>query len=394
MISNKETLKKEFRIELLNIVSYWKSNSLDEVNGGFIGARDHDNNIRINQDKGIILNTRLLWTFSFVENFDSSFSCKAEADRAYQYLKANFKDDRYGGVFWSLNFKGEVTNSRKQIYAQAFLIYALSEYYKLTGDQNVLNWALEVFDLIEDRAKDLNNGGYFEAFRNDWDTIEDMRLSEKDLNASKTMNTHLHLLEAYTSLYAVSGNFKVKNALDNLIHLHLEKFLNSSTKHFYLFFDDHWNNQTDIISYGHDIEAAWLLIEAAHIVEDKSLLQKVESLAIQISDIFLKEAYVKSFGIINEKKEGVVDEDRHWWPQVEAMLGLAFVSKIEAKQSYHDALIDIWDFVKTYIIDKRYGEWFFRINKEGKPYESENKIGMWKCPYHNSRALVKLIQML
>ncbi|WBL24931.1 AGE family epimerase/isomerase [Zunongwangia sp. HGR-M22] len=386
--------KKELFQELINIVNYWKENSLDIENDGFIGRRDHFNKPDFNADKGVILNTRLLWTFSRIANFKPDFSTEKEADRAFEYLKHYFKDAEFGGVYWVLDYQGNPLNTRKQIYAQAFLIYALSEYYKFSKNEEALNWALEVFKLIEKHALDKEFGGYIEAFNQDWSPIEDMRLSEKDLNASKTMNTHLHILEAYTTLAEVTHSDKVKKALQNLINLHLEKFFNAENGHFQLFFDTQWNLQNHVVSYGHDIEATWLLLAAANQVNNKNLIEKVQKAAIQIADVFLAEAYKKSEGIINEKdlETNHVDTDRHWWPQAEAMLGLAYANNIQASEKYREAIEDIWDFTKKYIIDEELGEWHFRIDRNHKPYEDENRVGMWKCPYHNSRALIELIE--
>ncbi|WBL23118.1 AGE family epimerase/isomerase [Zunongwangia sp. HRR-M8] len=390
----KAKLKEELQQELKNIVQYWQNNSIDTEFGGFIGRRDHFNTPYAEADKGIILNTRLLWTFSKIANFNKDFNTEKEADRAFQYLKQYFNDAEFGGVYWVLDYQGNPKNRRKQIYAQAFLIYALSEYYKLSKNEDAIIWALAVFELIEKHALEAQFGGYIEAFNQDWSPIEDMRLSEKDLNASKTMNTHLHILEAYTTLAEVTHSEKVKRALESLINLHLEKFFDAEIGHFQLFFNDQWNVQTQVVSYGHDIEAAWLLLIAANQVNNKNLLQKVQKAAIQIADVFLAEAYKKSAGIINEKdlETNHIDTDRHWWPQAEAMVGLAYANNIQTSKKYREAIEDIWNFTKKYIIDEERGEWHFRIDKNFKPYETENRLGMWKCPYHNSRALIEMIE--
>ncbi|MDN3595116.1 AGE family epimerase/isomerase [Zunongwangia endophytica] len=392
----KANFKKELYQELETIVQYWQKNSIDADFGGFIGRRDHFNKPDFKADKGVILNTRLLWTFSKIANFNKDFNTEKEANRAFQYLKKYFRDAEFGGVFWVLDYLGNPVNRRKQIYAQAFLIYALAEYYKLSKNEEALNWALEVFGLIEKHAKEAEFGGYIEAFNQDWSPIDDMRLSEKDLNASKTMNTHLHILEAYTTLAEVTNSEKVKAALENLVTLHLDKFFDAEIGHFQLFFDTEWKVQTHLVSYGHDIEAAWLLLAAAHQVNNPTLTKKVEKAALYISEVFLKEAYEKSAGIINEKDLDTnhVDTDRHWWPQAEAMVGLAYANSIQYSKEYEASIYDIWNFTKEYIIDKEHGEWHFRIDKNFKAHEDENRLGMWKCPYHNSRALIELIEKI
>lgn len=394
MANSFQKFKTEISSELNNILKYWKEYGVDEKNGGFVGRRDHFNKEVSGAPKGIILNTRILWTFSAAGNFQQDPELRFYADRAYEYLNKNFRDIHYQGVYWELNAEGNPVNTRKQIYAQAFALYALSEYYRFSKNEEAKEWALSIFQLIEAQARDNKFNGYFEAFEEDWSPIEDMRLSEKDRNSAKTMNTHLHILEAYTSLLQISGDDGVKEALENLTILFLDKFYEPATQHFQLFFDENWNREGKIISYGHDIEAVWLLIEAAKAVKNKKLLEKCMRVAVAVADTFLEEAYIKNAGVINEKdlETGEVDEDRHWWPQIEAMVGLDYTYKITGNEKYQSALEDIWHFTKQHIIDHVNGEWFFRINKENKPYKEEDKLGMWKCPYHNSRGCILLLQ--
>lgn len=394
MDSPENNFKTEIASELEAILSYWKKFGLDEENDGFVGQRDHYNREIKNSAKGIILNTRILWTFSAVGIFKEDQSLKKYAERAFIYLKENFQDKKYGGVFWELNYKGEPINTRKQIYAQAFAIYALSEYYLFSGDVSARNWALSLFELIEKHARDKVRNGYFEAFQEDWSPLEDMRLSEKDRNSAKTMNTHLHILEAYTRLYAVTGASTVKTALDNLIRLFFLRFYLKDNQHFALFFNKDWEREGNVISYGHDIEAVWLLIEAAKVIENEDLLKKTVSTTLIVAEIFLREAYIPGAGVINEKNldSGVVDTDRHWWPQAEAMVGLDYAYRISADDKFKEAVLDIWQFTSANIIDRKNGEWFFRIDENKKPYTGEDKLGMWKCPYHNSRACINLLR--
>ena len=387
-------LKTELEEELKNILQYWKDNSVDEVHGGFLGKRDFFNVEVPKAHKGAILNTRLLWTFSAIANFQKDDACRKLAQRAYEYLKDFFLDEKYQGIFWELDYQGKPVNKRKQIYAQAFAIYALTEYYKLTQDKEALKWANSLFLLIEKHARDWEKNGYLEAFQENWSAIEDMRLSEKDANSAKTMNTHLHILEAYTNLYIVSEDASVKEALINLIELFLEKFLDAETKHFQLFFNTDWKRANDIISYGHDIEAVWLIIEACKAVGSKSLLEIAEIVAVEVANVFLQEAYVETAGVINEKdvEKGILDEDRHWWPQVEAMVGLDYAFKISGEDQFLRAKKDIWNYTRTYLKDEKNGEWHFRVDRDNKPYENEDKLSMWKAPYHNSRACMMLLK--
>ena len=249
-----KAIEPELLEEIKSIKRYWKDNSIDTINGGFIGRRDFENKMIQNADKGIILNTRILWSFSAMYQYLKDPELLPLMDRAFNYLHTYFRDSVNGGVYWMLNTHGNVIDSKKQIYAQAFTIYALSEYYKVTKSSLAKDWAIEIFHLIERKALDSKNNGYLEAFNQNWTVIDDMRLSDKDLNSSKTMNTHLHILEAYSNLYQIYAVSEVKDALSNLIDLFLEKFLTQDS-HFILFFDNEWHIQSSLISYGNDIEA-------------------------------------------------------------------------------------------------------------------------------------------
>ncbi|UMB59921.1 AGE family epimerase/isomerase [Lutibacter sp. A80] len=377
--------------ELQNILNYWSTNTIDEIHGGFVGERDHYNNLVPNASKGIILNARILWSFSAASNHLKTTKYKSICERSYNYLQTYFKDKDYGGVYWELNAKGTPINTRKQVYAQAFMIYALSEYYLFSKNKEALNWVIVIYELIEKHAKDNKYRGYIEAFNKDWSPIADMRLSDKDENEAKTMNTHLHILEAYTNLYKVYKNQSLKENLKELINLFLTKFLNSNYN-LNLFFDEQWNLKSNVISFGHDIETAWLLIEAAKVINNKQLISETERIAVLIADAFMENAIDTDGGVMNEfnPKTKVLDGDKHWWQQVEALVGLRYAFNITGKEIYLKKSIEIFNFINTKIIDKTNGEWFWRVNKKGELYTSEYKMGMWKAPYHTSRACIVL----
>lgn len=391
MLIDYKTLKSELNNELYNILNYWIENTLDLKYGGFVGRIDHYNNIIPEASKGIILNTRILWSFSAASNHLKTNEYKNICDRAYDYLKKHFNDPINEGLYWELDFKGNTTNSRKQIYAQAFGIYALSEYYMFSKNEDAKNWAIKLFKLIEKHAKDTKKLGYLEAFNKDWSPIEDMRLSEKDMNASKTMNTHLHILEAYTSLAKIYDNDDLKESLTVLTSLFLNTFLNKEN-HYELFFDDDWNLLSNSISYGHDIEAAWLVIEAAKQINNNKLLKKANKVAIDVANTFLAEGIDTEGAVINEKNISTnhKDTDRHWWPQVEALVGLKYAYELTNDNKYINASQKIWQFTKNNLLDSKNGEWFFRVDKLGNIYKNEDKVSMWKAPYHTSRACIML----
>ncbi len=395
MIDVCHNIKAELARELNNILSYWSTTTLDHKNNGFYGRINHYNQIIEDATKGIILNTRILWSFAAAGNYTKSNQYKAIADRAFHYIKDHFFDKNFQGVFWELDYKGNPINKRKQIYAQAFTIYGLSEYYMYQKDPIALQLAISLFELIESKAKDEVYGGYVEAFGENWDSLSDMRLSEKDMNAAKTMNNHLHILEAYANLCRCYDNKALKLALKSLIRLFLTKFYNE-LHHFDLFFDEKWQLLSTTISYGHDIETSWLLLDAAHQVGDKKIVQECEELAIKIAKTFVVEALDSEGAVINEKNlvTNHIDDDRHWWPQVEAMIGLSNVYKITGQTEYLEKTLRIWEFTKHNLIDHVNGEWFFRVNNKGEVYQEEDKVSMWKAPYHSTRACIILNSIL
>lgn len=397
IIQEKELLsfQNEISTELQRILDYWQEYSKDDCYGGFVGKVDNYNNRIDKAPKSIILNTRILWTFSRAGNFYNDWRYDSECQRAFDYLLNNFRDYEFGGVFWELDHLGKPTKMRKQVYAQAFCIYSLSEYYRYSKNPKAILWALELFRLIEDRAYDKINGGYVEAYDRKWNSIEDMRLSEKDLNAPKTTNTHLHILEAYTVLFEMTGNPVVENALTNLMKLFHERIFEQNN-HMKLFFTTEWKKLSTEISFGHDIEAVWLMLYGSRMLQNQVLLKRTEELTKKVTKTFINEALDTEFGVINSKDSETLelDTDRHWWPQAEAMVGLLYNWKITNDSSYFSICKQIWAFITEHIIDHENGEWFFRVDHNGEPYLEENKIGPWKCPYHNCRALIEILQLL
>lgn len=386
-----QNLKQELHSELFRILDFWETHTIDAEHGGFFGRRNYENVCVSNASKGIILNSRILWSFAAASNYLKTDAYQDICKRAYTYLKTNFKDHIYKGVYWELNYLGQPINKRKQIYAQAFTIYALSEYYMYSKNEDAKKWAIELFEHIERYAKDTNRGGYFEAFNEDWSAIGDMRLSDKDMNAAKTMNTHLHVLEAYTALLKIYHSDLLKQSLKSLVNLMNETFLNEKY-HYELFFDENWNLLSNSVSYGHDIEAAWLVLEAAEILCDKKLINTSKGLVVKVADVFLKDGIDTDGAVINEKNltTNHIDTDKHWWPQVEALIGLKCAYAIEQKYAYVLNSLKIWQYTKTHLLDFEHGEWHFRVNNKGNVYKEEDKVSMWKAPYHNTRACIKM----
>lgn len=389
MVVAYKQLKSELDQELINILSYWAKYTIDEENGGFFGRIDHFNRIVQKASKGVVLNARILWTFSAASNYLATAEYTHICNRAYTYLKDYFWDKNNGGVFWEVDYTGKPVSKRKQIYAQAFAIYALAEYYSFTKIEEARNTAISIYELIETHSKDKEKGGYIEALDEKWNPLEDMRLSNKDMNAAKTMNTHLHILEAYTGLLKIYDNSQLRTSLKQLVEIFLEKFLNEQY-HYELFFDKGWTLLSNTISYGHDIESAWLVLDAARLLGDRELIDRSEEAAINVAGTFLDEAIDGDGAVINEKSGNATDTDRHWWPQMEALVGLAYAHKLSGAQKYIDYSLRIWGFTKRQLLDYENGEWYFRVDKKGKVYTQEDKVSMWKAPYHTSRACILL----
>ena len=391
-----DKLQDELSGELYKILEFWSNHTLDEKYGGFAGEVDASGKIIPGADKGVVLNARILWTFSAAYNFTGRETYLVLAHRAYQYLTKYFWDTENGGLFWAVDYKGAVINSRKQIYGQGFGIYGFSEYFKASGRAESLDYAIELFNLIEKHSYDATNGGYVEALSGDWKSLDDVRLSAKDANSPKSMNTHLHILEPYSNLYRVWPENVLFDRMKLLVRVFLDHILNDETGHFHLFFDMEWHVQSDMISYGHDIEGAWLINEAAELIDDPVLLIESKAKTLKMVDAVLNKGVAPDHSIYYEKDpdNGELHKDRHWWVQGEALVGLMDAFENSKDPKYFEMFLKIWHYISQHVIDHENGGWFGIIKDDGKPYENEVKAGFWKCPYHNTRALIESIKRL
>lgn len=396
MKTDANSLKVKARQELTEgILSYWLSHMIDKKNGGFYGKIDFDGMLDAEASKGAVLNTRILWTFSKAYNILKDKKYLEAATRAYEYINKYFKDPEYNGVYWEIDYKGNPINTQKYCYTQGFWIYALSEYYSARKNSEALQIADSIFTILEDKALDKIKNGYIEAFARNWAITGNVRISDKDLNENKTYNTHLHILEAYAALYRVSKKEKHAKALENLIYLLIEKFYNKSNGHFNLFFDENWNKKGDLISYGHDIEGAWLLWDAALTVGKNELTENVKPVVMHISKVAAEESIDTDGGQYYEgDSTGVKDTDKHWWPQAETVVGFLNAWQISKDEKYFQLALNTWDFIEKYIVDKEKGEWYWKVDKNRIPSTSEVRAGFWKCPYHNSRACFEIIDRI
>ncbi len=388
-------LPTEILTELRSIMHFWEQHTLDRQNGGFAGRIDQENHANTNAPKGSVLNTRILWSFSAVYRYAHNPRHLELATRAYHFIREYFTDRDYGGLFWSVDNRGNMLDAHKQIYAQAFGIYSMSEYYRVTNDPVALEQALELYGLIEKYSRDSVLGGYVDAFARDWHILEDKRLSKKDKNASKTMNTHLHVVEAYANLYEVWPSPGLKKNIIDLLKIFNEKIIHPESHHLVLFFDDEWHMDTSIISYGHDIEAAWLLLSCAESVWDTDSIDTAKKNALLITAAAM-EGLDNDGGLwyeFNNSSRELISE-KHWWPQAEALIGFCNAWQLTGDPKYSQSLVNSWRFIQTHLLDNVQGEWYWGVNENYTKMINQDKVGMWKGPYHNSRACLELLKRL
>jgi len=378
-----------------NIVPFWVKNTMDKEFGGFYGRISNDLKLIKKARKSLILTARILWTFSALYRIEEKDEYLKMAEHGYRFLLDKFLDRKYGGAFWLVDYEGSVLETKKKIYGQAFSIYALVEYYSAVKDQDALERAITIFKLIEENNHDNENLGYFEAANRDWSATEEMRLSEVDMNEVKSMNTHLHLMEAYTNLYRVWGDKTLKLRLKELIKVFLDHIINPHNFHLQLFFDEFWKPKSDIVSFGHDIEASWLLCETADVLDDEKLGVTIKNAALKLVDAALRDGFSEKNAIYTEMNgKGEIFKNIQWWQQAESVVGLLNAFKISQSEKYYMLALNAWKFVENYFIDKNNGEWFYEINEDDLPTETYCKVSEWKGPYHNTRACLEIIKRL
>ncbi|MFT3935421.1 MAG: AGE family epimerase/isomerase [Chitinophagaceae bacterium] len=386
-------LKTELSAELERILSYWMQYGIDETYGGFKGRVDHANHADMLADKGSVLNSRILWSFSAAYSITGKQEYLHFAEKAYQYFIQHFIDKQYGGVYWTVDYKGNSSNPKKQIYAQAFAVYAFSEYYRASNNDEAKQHAITLFKLIEKYSYDNLRTGYFDAFAEDWTAMDDIRLSEKDANEKKTMNTHLHILEAYSTFYKIWPDKLLKERIKGLLQNFADYIIDKKSNHLILFFDENWQQKGDIVSYGHDIEAAWLLQEAAESINDADLIALTKKYAVYIANA-AREGLDADGGLWYEYEPSQhhLVKEKHWWPQAEAIVGFFNAWEVSGEESFLNNAINVWQFTQNYICDYKTGEWVWGVYEDYSIMSDKDKLGLWKCPYHNSRACVEIMR--
>ena len=403
------TYRNFFSTELnQNILPYWKKYGIEKNGHGFYGAVDLDGNPVLTSNKTCVLNARILWTFSTAAMLDGNEEYGAIADKAYQVVTEDFEDKEFGGYYMELSPDNKVANDIKHTYAQAFVIYSLCKYYEFRPSDAVMQKIQKSFNLLEVKAIDPDHFGYRESFTREWKIYGQNRLA--DNNEPKSMNTHLHVLEAWAALYKVWKDPKVEQRLTELMNLFLNKIIRENG-HFGIFFDEAFNEadtSKGICSFGHEIEGSWLLWEAAEILGDKAILEKMRTVAVKIVDNIERVAVDKDGGLFLESTRfgSHVKTNKHWWQQAETLVGFMNAFELTGNIKYWNTVKLSWNFIDTYLIDHQRGEWFTKLNRLGVPYlvepaddpspyyRNDWKIDPWKCPYHNGRSMMEMMKRI
>jgi mannobiose 2-epimerase len=375
-----------------NILPFWAEQMRDDERGGFYGQMTGKGEIVADAPRGAVMYARILWTFSAAYRIFGDENYADTARRAKEYLLKYFWDTEFGGIYWMVDADGKPLDTKKQFYALGFAIYGLSEYARATGDKKALAKAIELYQTIEEHSLDPIRGGYIEALARDWGEIADLRLSAKDANERKTMNTHLHILEPYTNLYRVWPDAGLRARIIDIISIFVEKIYRPDTGHLGLFFDDNWEDHSGrAVSYGHDIEASWLILEAAQVIGEPSLIGRVETICRHIADAAMEGSQPDGSMVYETHADGTLDSDRHWWVQAETVVGLMWLWKYHGCEDALPKALKTWEYIKHRLVDRAGGEWFWSIRGDGLADTDDDKAGFWKCPYHNGRMCMEVL---
>ena len=391
MDTRTDTFLREVRENLTSgILPYWLK--LKDPRGGFYGEVSSNGTILYDAPRGVILNARIIWSFAAAYQYMPQTEYLVAAVHARDYFLDHFCDHKYGGVYWSVTAEGERLDTKKQLYAQGFAIYGLSELYKVTKDDEVLKNAVNLYKVVETHFADRANGGYIEALARDFSPLEDMSLSAHDINADKTMNSHLHILEAYANLYKVWPDEGLKEAVEKLLMLVGTRIM-AANGHLQLYFKRDWTVLPGAVSYGHDIETSWLALECAFALKDLDIVNRVRPWALAMG-IAGNEGLLPDGSLRYEKlTDGSCDDSRQWWVQAETVVGNLWLWKYHGETLSADKALRCWDYIREHLIDEKDGEWWWAVLPDGSLDKAQPKAGFWKCPYHNTRMCLQVLQI-
>ena len=372
-----------------NILPFW--DRLKDPAGGFYGRVLGDGTLVGDAPRGAVLNARILWTYSALYRRFRRKEHLMAAVHAKEYFIEHFLDHKYGGVYWSLDARGKRLVDKAQLYAQSFGIYALAEFYAATGDDEALKGAVNIYHIVERHFADPVNGGYVEALGRDFKPLQDMRLSEHDVNCQKTMNSHLHLLEGYATLYRVWPDPGLRERVAALLEQLETRIINPATGHLELYFDRDWTVVPGGVSYGHDIEASWMALECALAVRGFDTVERTRALARRLYAAGLEGLQPDGSLAYELKASGEADTSRQWWVQAESVVGNLWAWKYLSEPDGFGRAIKAWDYISSHLVDREGGDWWWSCDAEGTPDRTADKAGEWKCPYHNVRMCLQVI---
>lgn len=389
-----EMAKKEV---LEDILPFWMEKDVDEENGGFYGQVDREGNPVAGGPKSLVLGARLIWTFSSAYRIFKDEKYLAMAKRAYDYFCEHFLDKEYGGAYYMLDAKGNPIDDKKNVYGHAFSIYALSEYCRATGDTEARDKAVAIMELLEKYAYDPEHPGYIEQLSRDWVYSRKGQVSEINPGAAstKTMNTHLHLIEAYTCLLRVLPTDAQKAKVREHLNIMLDKVYDPSICHFKMFFRDDWSYTTPDISYGHDIEGTWLMMETAEVLGEKDMEEKAAPRCLAMAEACLNESIMPDGSMIYEYNPVTrhMDGDRSWWVQAETVVGFLNAWQLGGGDKFLDAAVKCFEYIDMFLVDHEYGEWYTTLGNSGEVLSNQHyKVDSWKCPYHNARMCFEIVE--
>jgi len=378
-----------------DILPFWLDHARDAKRGGFFGQIDEDMTVRPEAPRGTLLTARVLWTFSAAYRRFHDPAYLAMAQWAFKDLNAHGWDPEFGGLFWSVSAEGAPVETLKHVYDQSFGLYGLAEYYRATHEKAALDRAVAIYRLIETKARDRDHGGYFESFTRDWRRDDAAQRHILGGRAPKSQNTHIHLLEAYTNLYRVCPDPQLREDLSALLELMLTKIVDPKTHHLILYFKPDWTPASDAVSFGHDIELSWLAVEAASALGNPVLLSRAREIALEMARVTSAQGVDVDGAILNEAgPHGLTDANKDWWPQAEAVVGFLNAYQLSAEPRFFEASRRVWGFIQAKGIDRKNGDWWQSLTREGQPRPNGAKVSTWKCPYHNSRSCLEILDRL
>lgn len=376
-----------------NILPYWLSRAADRRNGGVYGLVDMLARPDQSADKALVITARTVWTFARAYAWMPVPAYRQMAEQAYDFLMDNFLDRANKGYYWMVSAAGEPVNDRKHVYGQAFVIYALSEYHRVFSSPAALSAAQDLWRLLGEAFLDRERGGYVECLARDLTRTSDMRMVPDDSSAEKTMNSHLHILEAFTNLYSVWPADEMEQSLRDMIEIMSNRILDRSRWHYNLYFDASWKALERVDSYGHDIEGSWLMLEAAEALGDKTVIADMKNVAVRMAEVCLREAFDGEPGMRGENIDnyGLLASDRCWWVQAEAVVGFLNAYEVSGNDEFLKTASGIWRYIDERFVDRGNGEWYSSLAQDGRVY-LEPTVTAWKCPYHNSRMAIEVMR--